>query len=170
MIWTQPKQFVLAKTIWWVKNHFGPIEGQGINVNKNFNSSCRFKTLLYFQCQKWKVFVNYPYPSASWAFKRQKWKWLHLSVEGSWFYFIGRKPNNCNVWLRTDLPRSAWHLQILVAPKKPQKTKTKPLLPPKKHQISQTFYTRCAFLAQNLEFEFFEVCLQKFFELLDVHS
>ena len=128
IIWTWPKRFGpnqnnshLSKTIWWVRNHIGPIEGQGINVNKNFNSSCWFQNVLYFQWQKWQILVNSQYPTAFWTVKWQRWKRLRLSMEGSWFYCIWRKPNNCNVWLWTDLSCSAWHLQILVGPKKTQK-------------------------------------------------
>ena len=39
MIWTQPKRigphendWYSTKMIWTVQNHFGPIEGQGINI------------------------------------------------------------------------------------------------------------------------------------------
>ena len=46
MIWTQPKQFgpdhnnlYLSKTIWMVKNHFEPIEGQGIIQLKLVNQT-----------------------------------------------------------------------------------------------------------------------------------
>ena len=42
MIWTRPKQikpvknnWYSTKIIWTVQNHFGPIEGQGINVLQN---------------------------------------------------------------------------------------------------------------------------------------
>ena len=75
MIWTQPKwirpvqnSWYLTKMIWMVQNHFGPIEGQGINVLKKQFPSHVIKRAgvlygwsLYIPCSKMALV---PSPSA----------------------------------------------------------------------------------------------------------